>query len=77
MNYDTLAAAQASAGDFKAAMESVHKAIELAPQDERDAYKDRMVMYQQAKPYRIAPIERETRQVSYETVRGAAPSLRV
>jgi hypothetical protein len=76
MNYDTLAAAQASAGDFQAAMESVRKAIDLAPQDERGAYKDRFVMYQQAKPYRIAPIERETKQVSYETAAGAEAPLR-
>ena len=41
-----------------AAMDSIHKAIELAPADERDAYKDRLIMYQQAKPYRIAPVER-------------------
>jgi tetratricopeptide (TPR) repeat protein len=76
VNYDTLAAAQASAGDFKGAMDSVRKAMELAPQDERDAYKDRFVMYQQAKPYRISPIERDTRQVSYETAAGEGPSLR-
>jgi hypothetical protein len=33
-------------------------------------------MYQQAKPYRIAPIERETKQVSYETAAGAGPASR-
>jgi tetratricopeptide (TPR) repeat protein len=76
VNYDTLAAALASAGDFKGAMASVRKAMDLAPQDERDAYKDRFVMYQQAKPYRISPIERETQQVSYETAAGEGPSLR-
>ena len=46
VNFDSLAAAQASAGDFEAAMDSVRKAIELAPADERDAYKERLVMYQ-------------------------------
>jgi tetratricopeptide (TPR) repeat protein len=70
VNFDTLAAAQANAGNFDAAMDSARKAIELAPADERDAYKDRLLMYQQAKPYRIAPIEREVQQVSYETAGG-------
>jgi tetratricopeptide (TPR) repeat protein len=70
LNFDTLAAAQASAGDFAAAMDSVRQAIELAPIDERDAYKDRLLMYQQAKPYRIAPIERAVKQVNYETTSG-------
>ncbi len=67
MSFDTLAAAQANAGDFEAAMNSARKAIELAPVQDRDAYKERLVMYQQAKPYRIAPIDRMTQQVSYQT----------
>ncbi len=67
VSFDSLAAAQASAGDFDAAMQSIHKAIELAPADEREAYKDRLVVYQQAKPYRIAPIERVAQQASYQT----------
>lgn len=67
VNYDTLAAAQASAGDFAAAMDSVRHAIQLAPADERDSYKDRLNLYQKAKPYRIAPVERVAQQVSYET----------
>lgn len=64
--YDTLAAAQASAGNFGAAIESVEKAIALAPEAERDAYKDRLLLYQQSQPYRIAPIETNTQQASYE-----------
>jgi tetratricopeptide (TPR) repeat protein len=67
VSFDSLAAAQASAGDFAGAMQSIHKAIELAPTDERDSYKDRLVMYQQAKPYRIAPVERLAQQASYQT----------
>ncbi len=67
VSYDSLAAAQASAGDFASAMASIQRAIELAPTDERGAYKDRQVVYQQAKPYRIAPVERMAQQVSYET----------
>lgn len=69
VNFDTLAAAQASAGDFAAAMDSVRHAIELAPADERDSYKDRLILYQKAKPYRIAPIEHVAQQVSYETTK--------
>jgi tetratricopeptide (TPR) repeat protein len=70
MYFDTLAAAQACAGNFDAAMDSARKAVDLAPADERDAYKDRLLMYQQAKPYRIAPIESMTQQVSYEASNG-------
>jgi tetratricopeptide (TPR) repeat protein len=67
VSFDSLAAAQASSGDFDAAMKTIHRAIELSPVDERDSYKDRLVMYQQAKPYRIAPIERMAQQASYQT----------
>jgi tetratricopeptide (TPR) repeat protein len=67
VSYDSLAAAQANAGDFTAAMDSIRKAIELAPADERHAYRERQVVYQQAKPYRIAPVERLAQQASYET----------
>jgi tetratricopeptide (TPR) repeat protein len=67
VSFDSLAAAQASSGDFKAAMKSIHRAIELAPVDERDSYKDRLAMYQHARPYRIAPVERLAQQASYET----------
>jgi tetratricopeptide (TPR) repeat protein len=68
VSFDSLAAAQACSGDFAAAMKSIQRAIELAPVDERDSYKDRLVMYQQAKPYRIAPVERLTaQQASYQT----------
>ena len=63
--FDTLAAAQASAGDFEAATKSVRQAIELASTDERDVYRDRLAMYQHAKPYRIAPV-RQVTQASYE-----------
>ena len=62
---DTLAAAQASAGDFAAAMQTLHKAIETAPEAERTVYQDRLVMYQHARPFRIAPV-RQVAQASYE-----------
>ncbi|HEX5472604.1 MAG TPA: tetratricopeptide repeat protein [Lacipirellulaceae bacterium] len=70
VSFDSLAAAQASAGEFDSAVQSIHKAIELAPLDERESYKERLVVYQQAKPFRIAPIERVAQQVSYETRSG-------
>jgi tetratricopeptide (TPR) repeat protein len=72
ISFDTLAAAQANAGDFEAAMNSARRAIELAPADEKDAYKARFVMYQQAKPYRIAPVERMAQQASYESPGGTS-----
>lgn len=53
---DTLAAAQASVGDFKAATQTIQRAIELAPPSERSVYQDRMQMYQHARPYRIEPV---------------------
>lgn len=70
VSFDSLAAAQASAGDFGAAMQSIHRAIELAPPDERDTYRERLIMYQQAKPYRIAPVERVAQQASYAAGSG-------
>ncbi len=66
ISYDTLAAAQASAGDFRSAVESIRRAIELAPANERDVYQNRLGMYQRAKPYRIAPIQQQVSQASYE-----------
>ena len=40
--------------------------IEIAPPEERETYRDRLSLYQQAKPYRIVPVERTAQQVSYE-----------
>jgi tetratricopeptide (TPR) repeat protein len=65
VNFDTLAAAQAAAGDFRAAIETARQAIELAEADERDVYQDRLAMYEHAQPYRIAPM-RPVAQASYE-----------
>jgi tetratricopeptide (TPR) repeat protein len=66
VDFDTLAAAQANAGNFPAAMQTLHKAIESAPDHERAVYQDRLVLYQHAKPFRIAPV-REVAQVSYQS----------
>jgi tetratricopeptide (TPR) repeat protein len=65
VSFDTLAAAQASAGDFTAAAQTVRQAIDLATADERGVYQDRLSLYQHAKPYRIAPL-RQVTQASYE-----------
>ena len=65
VGFDTLAAAQASAGDFAAAVQTLHRAIESAPDAERTVYQDRLVMYQHAKPFRIAPVLPVT-QASYD-----------
>jgi tetratricopeptide (TPR) repeat protein len=66
VSFDTLAAAQANAGDFSAAMQTVRRAVQLAPPEEREIYEARLVMYQRAKPYRIAPVG-EVMQASYES----------
>jgi tetratricopeptide (TPR) repeat protein len=70
---DTLAAAQASAGDFEAAAESIHKALDLAPADERRVYEERLELYQRGKAYRIAPVQKVA-QASYESLEQNATS---
>ena len=49
--FDTLAAAQAEAGRFEKASEAVATAIELAPDAELPAIKDRAATYAAMKPY--------------------------
>ena len=66
VTFDTLAAAQASAGDFRHAVESMRQAIELAPPSERSVYQDRLQMYRQAMPYRIAPMVGGVQQAGYQ-----------
>jgi tetratricopeptide (TPR) repeat protein len=63
--YDTLAAAEASAGDFAAATQTIRHAIELAPPSERSVYQDRLAMYRQSTPFQIAPIP-DVRQAEYQ-----------
>ena len=62
---DTLAAAQASTGDFEAARQTVRRAIDLAPPSERSVYQDRLQMYRRSTPYRIAPLDK-VQQAGYE-----------
>ncbi|MBW3598190.1 MAG: tetratricopeptide repeat protein [Planctomycetes bacterium] len=50
---DTLAAAQAAAGDFAKAQETIAAAIEQAPEDKVDDLTQRQTLYQQNQPYRI------------------------
>jgi tetratricopeptide (TPR) repeat protein len=64
--FDTLAAAQACAGDFEAAAQSARRAIELAPDDERDAYEQRLALYEKSQPYRIESDDEVVIQASYE-----------
>lgn len=66
VNFDTLAAAQASAGDFATAMHTIRQAIAVSSAEDRDVYEDRLVMYQHARPYRIAPL-RPVTQANYES----------
>jgi tetratricopeptide (TPR) repeat protein len=73
VNFDTLAAAQASAGNFTAATKTVRQAIELASEAERDVYHERLLLYQHARPYRIAPV-RPVTQASYESIEQEAGS---
>ena len=53
--YNVLAAAHASAGDYRRAVTTIHQAIELAPTSERAMYEDRLEMYRQSQPLRISP----------------------
>ena len=53
MIVDTLAAANAEAGDFDSAVKEQTKAIELTTDaKDRDEFRGRLVLYQQKKPYR-------------------------
>jgi tetratricopeptide (TPR) repeat protein len=57
LTLDTLAAAQANAGDFAAAQATQAKAIELAPAGERSLYQERLAMYQSNQPFRTEPAQ--------------------
>ena len=49
---DTLAAAQASAGQFDQAQETIKKALAKSPQDQTEALAARLNLYTEEKPYR-------------------------
>ena len=63
---DTLAAALANAGQFKEAVTTVKRAIDLAPGDARFAYLARLQLYQDGEPFRTQPVGTVS-QVIYET----------
>jgi tetratricopeptide (TPR) repeat protein len=71
LNFDTLAAAEASAGDFAAAAKTIERAIALAAENERPAFRDRLALYQRGEPYRITPI-RPVSQASFANRAGEA-----
>ena len=49
---DTLAVAQANAGDFATAVESIKRAITVAPKEEVGALEQRLALFQAEKPFR-------------------------
>jgi tetratricopeptide (TPR) repeat protein len=54
-SFDTLAAAQANNGDFAGATQSIEQAVRLANPGEKQAYQDRLSLYQQNIPFRLEP----------------------
>jgi tetratricopeptide (TPR) repeat protein len=62
---DTLAAAQANAGQFNEALVTLEQAIEIAPQAARLAYEVRLQLYEQHQPFRTAPLA-DVHQAGYE-----------
>lgn len=52
---DTLAAAQASSGEFDEAIKTLEEAIQIAPHDARSAYRSRLQMYQAGQIYLTEP----------------------
>jgi tetratricopeptide (TPR) repeat protein len=68
LSYDTLAAAQANAGDFQSAEATLRQAIDVAADNEREVYLSRLQLYQRSQPYRIAPV-RNVSHASFEAGR--------
>jgi Flp pilus assembly protein TadD len=53
---DTLAAAQANAGQYQEAVATINQAIQIAPEEARGAYEERRAMYQSGQPFRTEPV---------------------
>jgi len=53
---DTLAAAQANAGQYQEAVATINQAIQIAPEEARPAYQERRAMYQSSQPFRTEPV---------------------
>ena len=62
---DTLAAAQASAGDFDQAIETLQEALKIAPHEAQYVYRSRLQRYQAHQPFYTEPVE-DVSQVVYE-----------
>ncbi|MCH7750671.1 MAG: tetratricopeptide repeat protein [Planctomycetes bacterium] len=62
---DTLAAAQASTGDFDQATETLQEALKIAPHEARYVYRSRLQRYQAHRPFFTEPVE-DVSQVVYE-----------
>lgn len=63
ISLDTLAAAQASAGQFALAVETIQQAIAKAPASDQDEYRQRLKLYQEGMPFVCSPAG--VRQASY------------
>ena len=55
LSLDTLATAYASAGQFAEAVQWQQKAVELAPEEEKEDYRFRLALYEAGKPLEMAP----------------------
>jgi len=55
LEYDTLAAAQASAGNFESASSTMDKALELAQEQDKPSYAWRKGLYEKQQPYIAEP----------------------
>jgi tetratricopeptide (TPR) repeat protein len=66
VTFDTLAAAQACNGDFDQAVESIRRAIEIAPASERSVYQDRLRLYRRSQPLFMEPISGGVQQAQYQ-----------
>ncbi len=62
---DTLAAAQANAGQFQQAIETLNEALAIAPNQAKTDYHQRMRLYEQNTPFRTEPVG-GVAQVAYE-----------
>jgi tetratricopeptide (TPR) repeat protein len=65
MTLDTLAAAQASSGDFDSAIGTMQRAISVAPEAAGPLLRQRLALYESDQPY-VAPQFSPVRQVSHE-----------
>jgi tetratricopeptide (TPR) repeat protein len=63
-SFDALAAALASRGDFRGAVTTVRRAIQLAPDAERGTYQQRLAMYQKSQSFELRP-QRSVRQAGF------------